>query len=406
MNMTVLAFRSSYCEINHRVYEQIFAAARAEGWSLQVIEYGRATGAGQGTVADGLGVNVPKLLDFWKPDGCLVESSMGLWRIDPQDFKSVPTVFFEWNPSDLPGWAHDVYGDGQAVAACAARELMSIGLRHFAFVPYADFVDGKRPNAASETYWSRDRRKAFAHFLEMNGLPPPIVAEALLWGGSGDDLSRLGQWIVALPKPCGIFAANDILAQKVVLACRASGVSVPDEVAVIGVDNLASLCENQTPTISSVRTDNERAGSLATDWLRELMKAPTRKGGCRTYGVRGLCRRESTRRFPNMDPRVRKALEFIRLHACEGITPRDVFAAMGCSQSLANLRFRQHLKHSILDEIHSVRLEKAKELLVCRDVDLTALPDFCGYASLSDLRRVFRQRVGCTMGDFRHQQRT
>lgn len=150
-------------------------------------------------------------------------------------------------------------------------------------------------------------------------------------------------------------------------------------------------------------TDGQLAGELAGELLHDLMSGTIGEGLCRKYGVLRLTRRESTRRIPGMDKRVARAIEFIRRHACEGIGPSEVFSEMGCSRSLANLRFRQNTGHSILDEIHSVRLEKVKELLSRGDIVLSALPDFCGYASLSDLRRVFRQRIGCTIGEYQRQ---
>ena len=402
INGTILVFRSSYCEINQRSYEQIYAVAHEEGWHVQLIEYGRATGSAPVWSSDDLRVNVPEAIKFWKPDGCLVESSMGPWGLTPQDFKGVPTVFFEWHPSCLPKWAHCVFNDGRAIAACAARELMMTGVKNFAYVPYLDVMrKDVRDKAVSELYWSRNRREEFERILKMNGCGPLIVSDGLKWNGSKEDLKIFSKWILSLPRPCGVFAANDSVARQVILACRMAGVSVPDDIAVVGVDDVVGLCENMSPTISSVRTDNESSGRVAAEYLRDLIRNPSLKGGSRTYGVLGIIRRESTCRFPSIDGRVRKALEYIRKHACEGITPPDVFKIMGCSRSLANLRFRRDVHHSILDEIHAARLEKVKEMLTRTSYDVTTLANACGYSSLSDLRRVFRQRVGCTLREYR-----
>ena len=104
--------------------------------------------------------------------------------------------------------------------------------------------------------------------------------------------------------------------------------------------------------------------------------------------------------------RVRRAIEFVRRNACAGVEPPQVIAEMGCSRSLANLRFRQATGHTILDEIHAVRLADVKELMLKPTLDVASIPDFCGYASLTDLRRVFKQRVGCTMRQFRNSRKT
>jgi LacI family transcriptional regulator len=118
--------------------------------------------------------------------------------------------------------------------------------------------------------------------------------------------------------------------------------------------------------------------------------------GNRVFGATRLTRRASSRILPVPDAAVRKALEFIRLHACEGIGPRDVVKAMGISRTQADLRFRAAVRHTLLDEIHLVRLARAKEL-VARGIAPAAVADRCGYSSLADLQRVFRRRVGMTM---------
>ena len=404
-NHTILFFRSSYCEINQRSFAGLHAIAHDEGWNVQTIEYGRAIGSVWPVpTVDELSIDVRKVLDFWRPAGCIVESCMGPWDLHPEEFKSVPTVFFNWYPSQLPKWCACVFSDGRKIAACAARELMSIGVEYYAFVPYIDSSTSAR-NGGGELYWSRERREEFEQTLRMNGKRLFSVA-----GENGscnhlgfNDGESLKEWVATLPKPCGVFAANDLLARNVITACQSANVIVPDDIAVIGVDDLMDQCENHSPTLSSVRPDHEGSGRIAAALLKELLDASCGEGVCRTYGVDCIVRRESTRRHPGMDVRVRKALEYIRKHACEGISSVDVYPVMGCSCSLANLRFRQARGHSILDEIHSVRLERAKELLSKSRVDMKALPDFCGYASLSDLRRVFHRRVGCTLSAYRKQ---
>ena len=92
-------------------------------------------------------------------------------------------------------------------------------------------------------------------------------------------------------------------------------------------------------------------------------------------------------------------MEYIRCHACEGIGPRQVVGEMGISRTLADQSFRMALGHTILDEIHAVRLEHVKDLLA-REIAPPAIAERCGYSSLADLRRVFRARLGMTMREY------
>ena len=393
----VLAFRSDYNEFNRRFYAGIFAKSRAFGWNIQTIEYGRACCSTKlRPVVEREVPSLEQLFDFWKPDGCIVECNVGNSNFLPKDFKDVPTVFFDWHPSVLPPGSACVYSGSREVAVCAARELLSFGFEDYGFVPWYcpeseeyRLITGDHSN---EPIWSFERHQEFARIVGMAGFRLHVF-----------DGTSLEAWLRNLPKPCGVFAANDVVARDVVSACHLVGVSIPDDLVLVGVDDWDEICENTSPTISSVRTDNESSGRIVVELLAELMSKRQVVSRQRTFGVVGLTRRGSSCRFRGADHRVIKAVEYIRCHACEGISPPDVFSVMGCSRSLANLLFRQDIGHTILDEIHAVRLEKVKELLTHTDMDFAAMPDFCGYASLADLRRVFRQRIGYTLGSYRKQ---
>jgi len=402
----VLLFRSAYNEINRRSFDGLYSTARGKGWNVQTVEYDSAAGmmslsAGKA----GCAIDVPELLKFWKPDGCIVELGVGQTRLKPDEFDRVPAVFLEWHPSMAPHGAACVYCDSEAIAACAARELLSLGVAHYGFVPFTiappKREKGAERTASDEIYWSRERRECFEKLVRMNGWPVECYPGKMSGEYAAKPDASLVRWVDRLPKPCGVFAANDAVARKVICACQTAGVAIPDDLSIVGVDDWLELCENTEPTLSSVRPNNESSGRIAAELLSEMMSKGLKRAKSRTFGVIGLTRRQSTMRRPGMDPRVLKALEHIRCHACERLAPSDVFAVMGCSRSLANLRFREEVGHTILDEIHAVRIEKVKELLTRSDRNVATIPDFCGYASLADLRRVFKQRVGCTLGEYR-----
>ena len=410
----VLVFRSSYCEINRRSFEGVFAYARQAGWNIHTIEYARAASTGFVNSPSQSGIpDVRQLLAFWRPAGCIVENSVPPWSLDTSAFRNVPTVFFEGDPRTLPRNAICVLSDDESIAACAARELVALNLNCYGFIPLMIKHERGRKRgegrigAVREVNWSRDRRVAFERLMRMGGKKVRIFRDGIPVSDTVPLIRQLGKWLASLPKPCGIFAANDNLAVQVVAACKEMDIPVPDDVAVVGVDDNVPLCENTSPTLSSVRPDNERCGWMAAELLDGLLSSNARLAARgRRFGVASFVRRESSFRQPSIDARVRRAIEFVRRNACAGVEPPQVIAEMGCSRSLANLRFRQATGHTILDEIHTVRLARVKELMLKPTLDVASIPDFCGYASLTDLRRVFKQRVGCTMRQFRNSRKT
>lgn len=391
----VLVFQGAFCQTNRIELDGVFRFAAQAGWTVQTIEYDTAAASRLHKKMSRRDYDVKPLIAFWKPAGCIVECSGQPPKFGVHDFGGIPTVFLDQYPSVIGNGAVCVSSDASSIAECAAKELLPLGFLHYAYLPWSP-----------ETVWSRERQEAFSRRVLMNGKKMHIFSGKAKMSEALKYRKELSTWMESLPKPCGILAANDYLAERVLSTCAADGIAVPDEVAVLGVDDEVQICENTKPTLSSIRTDNERAGYLAAELLSKRIASPKATIRPCVFGALGVRRRASTRLFPNANRRVVRALEFIRRHACEGIEPPAVVAEMECSRSLADLRFREMTGHTILDEIHAVRLARVKELASNPKFDIAALPDFCGYASLSDLYRVFRRRVGMTLSHYRNRQQT
>ena len=387
---TVLVLLSSGEDFAQRRLQGVQGFAEAVGWNLRTVEY---TEDGRGRcrlVRSPLGEDIRAALATWRPDGCIIDCSRYPDIVDYEPFRNVQTVFIERSLDRTGRKVSYVMSDARAVAEVALRELMRLDYGHFAFVPHPG-------NYA----WSDARGDAFAELVGKTQRtcdtfrPPPTHGSERVF------VAHLADWLGRLPTPCGIFAANDEVAEKIVVGCRRHGMRIPEDVALVGVDDVTYVCENSSPTISSVRQDFALAGRTAATLLQDMMDHPRRTWTPRLYTCGGVVRRESTCFVRNGDRLVQAAIEFIRRHACEGIGPLDVVAELGCSRRLADLRFTRAMDHTILDEIHAVRLARVKELLRNPRIDYASLPDFCGYNSLVDLRRVFRKRMGLTMGEYR-----
>lgn len=335
---------------------------------------------------------VRELWDFWNPLGAIIDCGGEYNDIDAKIFTGRNVVFFGHTPDTLPSNCLLVSNDQKETARAASRELLSTGFGNFAFVHPPD-----------RKKWSEMREKGFVDSLALNGKTCRVFAstadkaDAIKW------ILALRRFVAALPRPCAVFAANDRTAEKVISVAALEGVSVPSEMAVIGVDNFTPICEHTSPPLSSIEPDFRRGGNLAAMLLLASLMSKGRWRGSRTqmFGPLRVVRRASSRVLASPDRYVSAALDLIRGEACAGLTSAQVAAAFPCSRRMADMRFRRATGHTILDEIHAVQLERAKELIRNPNMPLKAISDFCGFANPNSLRKFFRRETGMTMSKWR-----
>lgn len=318
-----------------------------------------------------------KLIAFWNPVGLIVEGS-GLktaYRVP----SAVPAVYLDIAP-DLTGTTSCIRNDSAYIGELVAREFLSLGLKRFAFVGWHRKV-----------YWCEEKLEAFARILALHGAAlaefRPTVREAT---NQIALQKRLRAWIVSLPKPCGIFAINDSIAEQVLAAAGAEGIVVPEHLAVIGVDNDESICERTHPTLTSVMPNFAETGYQAVRTLYEQSDKTIRK----TIRPLALVRRQSTRILGKSDIHVNAALELIRREACNGLKAKDVFRLFPCSRRLAERRFRDLTGETVLAAIHRTRLAFAQELLRNPDIPIKVVANRCGWNSDIIFRRIYKKSFG------------
>ena len=321
-----------------------------------------------------------KTLDLWKPVGCVIDCSDGNDLAPLDVFDGIPHICINL-PSrsglkDHPSFDHDT----AALAALAARELLSLDCKSFAYVPCeADFP------------WSVERGKLFAREIRKNR-----KSCALFAGRSLED------WIKSLERPCGIFAANDEVAQNVGVAAVRIGLNIPDDIAIVGVDNDELYCEATLPGITSIATDRHRVGRQLGEMLLKRIARPDSRVFHEKYGPSQLVRRGSTRKLDKPNPRAHRALEYIRRQACIGpVSVENVAKAMACSYRLATEEFRAATGRSIVEEVHNVRFARICELLLSSDKNISDIILACGYNSESFAKHEFSRRYGMTMREYR-----
>ena len=283
----------------------------------------------------------------------------------------VPTVLVNIGGYRLPKGRRNVsyfWTDNLEIGRLGAEHFLSKkGYRFFAF------VSSESHEKTPDSYWSPERKRGFCERMKQERIP----CQTHFSNG------RMDNWLREIPKPAALMASYDEIAIRLVADCRRLGISVPNEVSVLGVDDIAT----SEPSISSVNIDFRRAGQMEASELDKLMKKPNRSGIIELMiPSKGVIGRKTTALPQHADLAI-QALRYIAANACSGIAVSDVVAHLGCSRRLAELRFRQGTGRSIRSEIERVRIARAQTLLKTPSATLKAVAKKCGYTSADILSR-------------------
>jgi LacI family transcriptional regulator len=291
-----------------------------------------------------------------------------------------------------------VIGDNPAIGQFAAEHFLERGLRNFAWF-------SNRPGNVGQL-----RFIAFMDHLAKHGFACTNLTEgqrASKTEKAGQNMHRwLGQTLVKLPQPLGIFAYNDYDAADVIDTCLSYGLSVPDDVAVLGVDNNEMVCTCQTVPISSINHDLERIGYQAAALLDRLMNGKPAPKHDTLIPPRGITVRQSTDTMAVHHPAVRKALLFLRENFSKSFSTIEMADAAGTSRRTLEIAFRKELKRSIHEETLRFRLNRARDYLLntgSRIIDIAAHTGFCHPQHLNNS---FKKSFGCTPLKYRKKYRT
>jgi len=290
--------------------------------------------------------------------------------------------------------------DDCKVATLAAEHLMDRGFRHYAF---CGFVGANYSDKRSRWFQERLAQSDFSCQVYR---PPMQATEAQTIGYERQGLlfqEDLGHWLVSLPKPIGVMACNDIRGQQVLNLCRHLGLAVPEEVAIIGVDNDEILCELSDPPLSSVVPDTLRIGYDAATLLERMMAGGKPPAKPILIPPSGIVTRRSTEVLALDDRQLAIGLRFIRDHAFDPITINEVTKAAGMSRRVFERRFASQMGRSPKAEVRRLRLERVKQLLTDTDWSLTQIAEKTGFNYGEYLHTVFTQKIGMTPGKFRKQ---
>lgn len=349
-------------------------------WSIYISEHGR-------------GDSVPHWLEGWKGDGILarIENRQIARAVAERELPTVDLSAARLLPN-VP-WAET---DDAAIARLALEHLLDRGFRNLGFCGLTEYK------------WSTLRRASFCTLAAEADCEcsvyevGPIGDRAADWSA---DQAHLARWLEKLPKPAGVFACFDIRGRHVLDACRAAGLRVPDDVAVVGVDNDPVLCELADPPLSSVAPDTRRTGYVAAELLDRLMAGEPVPPEPHLIRPLGVIARRSTDALAIEDSDVSTAVRFIREHACDGISIAQVLDAVPLSRRALETRFRKLLGRTPHEEIVRVQVQRARELLTQTDLPLKAVADRVGIPHAEYLNVLFKRVTGQPPGVYRSENR-
>lgn len=359
----------------------VFDRAHIHRWRVIEIELARTTRP------------LRELIAQWHPAGCVMEGSRTVEGDPRKTFGSIPVVHLDPSVKAVRTARHTVANDAEQIVKWAVAELKKTNPASYAYIGWS-----------SPAVWSTAREKAFAERISRE-TDKRCTRFTSGWD-LGDSLGAqgaMGAFLTKLPRPVGILAANDYTAVQVTEACRQAGWTCPNDFTLVGIDNEEMHCENAFPTITSIEQDFRGAGRLAADLLAELIANPNLPPKHLSFGATRLVRRQSSRSFSINDPRITAAVERIRRDAITGITAADILSEIPLSRRLAEKRFLAATGKTILEEIQDVRLAHACDLLLA-GVPIGHIAARCGMKSDSYLKRLFKQRMGKTLRDWRRQQ--
>ena len=285
------------------------------------------------------------------------------------------------------------FTNNQAIAKLAAGHLLDRGFNNLAYCGY-------RRNSTNG--WSEEREQEFARQAKARGFACHIYRGSY-WNSPrwADIQDALCAWLLSLPKPLGLMAANDNRARQVLEACRVCGLQVPEQVAVIGVDNDEVLCRLCSPLLTSIEQGAQRIGYEAASLLDGMMRGekPTKRH--HVIDPVGVITRRSTDVFPIKDRQVAAAMIFIRDHACAGIKVPSVVSATKASRSALEARFKAVLGRTLHKAIRDVQLEKAKSLVTETRLSAKEIAAATGFKSVQHMSSSFQKSVGLPPAAYR-----
>lgn len=330
------------------------------------------------------------LPDGWRGDGVIARLSTRQ-QVDQVLETQVPAVDVGDVFSSVPGMGK-VITDENARVELAIEHLLARRFTQFAYF------------APPSHRYTHHQGEAFERALQARGYschtyrPGYRAGRKMTWG---EQQRRVNRWLMSLPRPIAILAVDAHHARQLAEVCHFSSIRVPDEFAIIAGDSDDLLCEVSTPPLSAVSLACERIGYEAAAMLHQMMEGQAAPKEPTLVTPHGVVSRQSTDFLAIDDPMIVRALRFIQNHTQHGIGVDDVLREVPLSRRSLEIQFKTYLGRTPAEEIRRVQLERARDLLVNRDLSITEVALSAGFSNATRFGIAFRKKFGTTPRSYR-----
>jgi LacI family transcriptional regulator len=332
-------------------------------------------------------------LTSWKPDGIIMRDSLITKELLKMNIPTILAVHNSSYPKNLP----IIKTDSLSIAKMASEHLVEKGFKYFAFCGF-DSYD-----------WSNERKSFFCRFNKEAGFDTHLYSSSNTSGMHDWDKEQrhVSTWVKALPKPVGILACNDDRGQHILEVCKLNRLKVPEDVAVVGVDNDPMICEIGDPPLTSIALNVESAGYDAAKLLDQLINGKKMAGQQIMVTPSHIVQRQSSDILAVNDAEVALAIHYIRNNAKNKILVNDVVKTTSVSRRTLENLFRKTIHRSIYDEIRKVRVEWISKLLIETDLSISQITALFNFTDVEHISRYFKKEKGIGLREFRqlHQPR-
>lgn len=304
--------------------------------------------------------------------------------------KGIPLISVLHYPSKKKG-IPIVKTDGKKIANAALEHLLGLGYSNLGFCGFSEFE------------WSNERLDFFTETSKSMGYKVHdysgrLSSEYSEWK---KDQKKIASWLKSLPKPIGIIACNDDRGHHVLQACKLAKLRVPEDVAVLGVDNDELICEMSDPPLSSIALNTESAGFETAEMLDKLMHKKRIHETEIQVQPTHIVARQSTDIFAVNDQEVIKSLKFIYCNLSRRLSVNDIVKVTTLSRRSLECRFKKYLGRTIMDEVRRKRAEMLTKYLVETELSISEICRSLDYSDIGHISRYFKKEKGIGLRDFR-----
>ncbi|MBN1396500.1 MAG: DNA-binding transcriptional regulator [Bacteroidetes bacterium] len=331
--------------------------------------------------------SIPNLTK-WKPDGIIMRDTL----ITKEMLKlKVPTIFaphFINYPKNIP----IIITDSSSTARMASRHFIEKGFKNLAYCGFDGIV------------WSEEREFYFDRFNSECGIKTHhyIPLKRNIPGGWEKEQQHICKWIKKLPKPVGILACNDDRGQHILEVCKLTNIKVPEEAAVLGVDNDEIVCEFADPPLSSIALNVETAGFEAAKLLDKMMSTGKKINSRQIVAMPShIVQRQSSDILAVDDQEVARAIQYIKNNAKNKIMVKDVVDATSSGRRALEKKFNETIHRTIYNEIQQVRVELISKLLIETNMPVSQITSLFNFTDVEHISRFFKKEKGIGLREFR-----